>query len=499
MLPISGRAIVGDMRVPLLAALLSSPAGAAEPVGRWVWGDTHAHSGWSFDGCEDPDQLCASRGATPASDFFAVALENGLDFAALTDHAEAGAWSPDGADGDAFEIWQGQAAEGAGVLPILGYEWTGRRDDEKRGHPRGSHRTVLLDNPSSAGDASCEAARIAGFVLDGGARTGPDGIALYTGVEEDPVEQVSDLWRALDDAAEACPGLGWLTFAHHSAYTNPQVTDWSLRENRPDAENLIEIASEHGSSECVDTSRDGCDWWINQDQGYWPDGSVQAALEQGFMLGFVGGTDSHDARPGSLEDGPGPVAHLEDGEVRRQFARGAITGVFLEGDEGEGPPSLNALFDALNARHTVASTGPRPEMTVSALGADGQSYLPGEVLPPSAFPAELHLELGELDPTSTLISVSAIGPGGEILAESAENPWSMSWDGRPGDQVYLRLRFSRAEDGDEDRLWISPWFAERRCGCATGGGAGWWSALLAVSLVARARRRPGGPTFQCRP
>lgn len=480
------------MRALLTLGLLSGSARAAEPpAGRWVWGDLHAHSGWSFDGCEDAERLCAPRGAAPASDFFANAADQELDFAALTDHAEAGAWLAEGEGGAARDVWQGQvdavaAAQGGEVLPILGYEWTGRRADERRGHPRGSHRTVLL----GGADGACLEARVGGFALEGGARLAPDEVALYTAAEVDPVEQVSDLWRALDEAAEACPGLRWISFAHHSALVNPQVTDWNLKENRPDRESLIEIASEHGSSECLDVSSDGCGWWINEEQGYWPDGSVQAALAQGFALGFVGGTDGHDARPGSLEDGPGSVAHLEDGEVRRQLTRGAITGVFLEGDTaGEGPPALDALFDALDLRRTVVSTGPRPDLEVYALGDDGQIYLPGEALPPSALPAALHLDLGALEPGAALLAVSAIGPGGEILAESAESPFRMTWDGRPGDALYLRLRLSRADGDDEDRIWVSPWFVERRCGCATGAPGASNPALAAGLLSALARRR----------
>ena len=41
----------------------------------WVWGDLHAHSNWSYDGCEDPAALCAARGEAPAADFFQAADE----------------------------------------------------------------------------------------------------------------------------------------------------------------------------------------------------------------------------------------------------------------------------------------------------------------------------------------------------------------------------------------------------------------------------------------
>jgi len=105
-----------------------------------IWGDPHAHSNLSMDGCEDALNDCADRGTGPASDFFPSAVALGLDFAALTDHAEfVSRYSPTSADDDdddddehddaygpAMDLWQRTQdivaqAEGTDFIPILGY------------------------------------------------------------------------------------------------------------------------------------------------------------------------------------------------------------------------------------------------------------------------------------------------------------------------------------------------------------------------------------------
>ncbi|NOY27322.1 MAG: hypothetical protein GXP62_15755, partial [Oligoflexia bacterium] len=94
----------------------------------------------------------------------------------------------------------------------------------------------------------------------------------------------------------------------------------------------MEIYSEHGSSECWDDSLEGCGWAFNTAQGYHPQGSIQAALDHGYQLGFVAGTDSHDGRPGSIEDGPSHVAHWRDGlegGPQVQFTGGGVTGLLV--------------------------------------------------------------------------------------------------------------------------------------------------------------------------
>ncbi|MFT5680141.1 MAG: hypothetical protein ACI8RZ_001046, partial [Myxococcota bacterium] len=296
----------------IIGSMPASAQSAGIPDGGWYWGDLHAHSGLSWDGCEDWEADCATRDDTPGADFFDNAEAAALDFAALTDHAEADRLYPDGLSGDSLAIWDTQqalvqAAEDGPVVALLGYEWTAFREERQGNRLTGTHRTVLLADPDACADY-----RVAGWALPDGEKSHEVGAAVFIDEADDFAETPAELWQALSEADQTCASVRWLTYAHHPAYSVPQVTDWSLEENTPSSEQVVEIYSEHGSSECIDLTADGCDWRINTGQGYYADGSIQAALSEGYQLGFVGGTDSHDARPGSLDDGPSHIAHWLD-------------------------------------------------------------------------------------------------------------------------------------------------------------------------------------------
>ncbi len=449
----SGRILVSRSERPLI--LLG---------GRWYWGDLHAHSRWSNDGCEDPDELCGPRGDGPGEDFFANAGDAGLDFAAITDHAEWDWYWPDGAEGEPIPVWDGQAgtasdAVSGDVLPILGYEWSHGSESMEGVHRRGSHRTVLLSDPSA-----CESYRIGGLYAED-AWTPELGEWYFTADNERIAESVSNLWSALDEADTTCgTELRWVTFAHHSAYEIPQATDWSLSENLPERETLLEIYSEHGSSECYDTAVDGCSFGLNERQTYYPDGSAHSALDSGFTLGFVGGTDGHDGRPGSLDDGPGTVAWWRDSDgdglddtPTEQFGAGGLTGALVSG-----ALDMDGLFDALEARTTMATSGPRPALRVIASGASGALYGPGAVMPASDAPFLLFFVLDDRvdEHTGALFQrVDQMVTGGLLEESYTEQQLELVWNPEPGDWTYLRLRYTNT-DGSEGRVWLSPFFAE---------------------------------------
>ena len=414
--------------------------------GTWVWGDLHAHSRWSFDGCEDASAGCTPRGALPAGDFFANAVEEGLDFVAITDHAEADQWWPDGEAGVSLDIWAHQVeqvAEAQGVLPIIGYEWTGYGADDDQGRPRGSHRTVLLNQ-------GCAAARIGAFALEG-AKPSESGAGVFTQAEGATIRSApSGLWAALDEVT-GCDHLRWLSFAHHSAYRTPQANDWTVEENAPTREQVVEILSEHGSSECKDPTAPRCGWMVNEAGGHHPAGSVQVALEQGHQLGFVAGTDAHDARPGSVLDGPSSVDQLEGEGLHGQFGGGGLTGVFIQ--EGL---SIDTLFDGIQQRHTIATSGPRPStMEVWAEGQDGELYAPGTVAPAEAFPLAIHVDMK--------VGVPPSESWMELVHEGSPDPTpgigerSFVWDGSGG---WAYLRIGLVLNDEEHRVWVSPWFIQ---------------------------------------
>lgn len=445
--------------------------------GRWAWGDLHSHSNWSFDGCEASEAECAPRGERPAADWVAEAEAQGLDFAALTDHAEPDLVYLDGLTGPGLDIWDGQGAavaegrlrqsEGASwVLPLIGYEWTAT-GYSSAGAPTGGHKTVVF-----ADAQPCESYRIAGRLFEDGVYAAERGDAVYVQSRAQHVQRPASLWDALDQAElrPDCAATRWLSFYHHTAYQLPQWVDWTQAYAAPSRESVVEMYSEHGSSECMDLDDPTCAWRLNEASGYHLEGSVQAALAQGFQLGFVGGTDSHDARPGSVDDGAGAVAHWRDSDgdgetdtVIEQFAAGGLTGAWVAAG-AETPLEPDALFDAIEARQTAATSGPRPAVVAFAVDSAGGAHLPGAVLDGALGPFELRLSV----PDGDAVVVDRIDGAGRA-AESTGGSYAESWDGRSGEWTYLRLRYG--EGDGEERVWLSPWFVAAAADAEAAPGA----------------------------
>ncbi len=243
-----------------------------------------------------------------------------------------------------------------------------------------------------------------------------------------------------------CSDTRWLSFARHPAYITPADTRWIEPETRTPSDTVVEIASEHGSSECavLDGTDEGCPWAVNT--ATWnTEGTVHAALAEGERLGFVGGTDNHEASPGRLGEGPGHAGQFEDtdgdgvndGPVV-QFRGGAITGLFHSATELD----IDTVFDAIEARHTVAASFKPTRLGLRAR-IDGMAYLPGDDVPPGALGVELALEADGLEH----YELDLVDPlGGEVSSELAA-----------GDIRHVRVR--AWVDGEEERLRASPWFA----------------------------------------
>ena len=71
------------------------------------------------------------------------------------------------------------------------------------------------------------------------------------------------------------------------------------------------------------------------------------------------------------------------------------------------------------------------------------------------------LEALPLDDTTTGAAISRIdrlSNGGAIVDSVSDVIYEAAWSPDPGEYTYLRIRYT-LDDGTEDRVWISPWFA----------------------------------------
>jgi len=117
-----------------------------------------------------------------------------------------------------------------------------------------------------------------------------------------------------------------------------------LTYHEPILEPAVEVTSTHGTFE-----------WI-----------LEEALQHGYRLGFLGGSDSHTGRPGT--DHPG--------HQLRRYAKSGLTGVYAA------EVTLEAVLEALQARRCYATTGARIRVRTEADG-----HLMGEEYTASSPPA----------------------------------------------------------------------------------------------------------------
>ncbi len=429
-----------------------------------AFGDLHAHCNLSMDGCEDRDADCADREESAGVAFFAEAMANGLDFAALTDHAEYVTYHPDGSPLSAgTDIWDEQdrlvqEAEGVdGFVPILGYEWT---FDNKTGNGTfdGGHKTVIFD-----GTDICSDYRVAAPTISDAFNKNRNG-ELYVGPNPVLAEDVPSFWERLDEAADSCGEERLISFFHHTALSTPQPVDWAAEHNAPDEryETLVEIYSEHGASECADTEAEHCGWGLPEDSTYLgEEGSLQAALALGHRLGVIAGTDSHDSRPGSLGDGPSCTSYWRDEDGDGQDELNCLHyGGGLAGALYEAELTRESLFDALFARNTLATSGPMVSVRAAVLDSAGNVSLPGGTVDAEAGPHQVIVSVEESLDAATLLSIHLLDQDGATLAESLDELLEENLSLSSGDAVYARIRLQPEGVDDEARIWTSPFYAE---------------------------------------
>ena len=256
---------------------------------------------------------------------------------------------------------------------------------------------------------------------------------LLSSIDES-YDEAHELWAGLD-------GVRALTFAHHSA-GDPIPTDWS-QEPPPGLEPVTEIVSVHGSSESADSPGVVV-------RGAVEGNYVRDALDRGYRLGFVGSSDGHDGHPG--------LGHLAS-------PSGGVAAILADDATREG------IYEALRARRTYATNGPRIVVRASyagwPIGADipAAAAAAGEVGPIAGVPegtlvvrAVAPGEIARIDVISRQSATGAGAIAGEALCPERERECSLTVTlpaFRSGGYLYLRV-----VQADGGAAWTSPFFFE---------------------------------------
>ena len=256
-------------------------------------------------------------------------------------------------------------------------------------------------------------------------------VLLLSSIDE-RFDEVRELWSGLEGARA-------LTFAHHSS-GSPIATDWSF-EPPSELEPVTEIVSVHGSSE----SPDSPGFVV---RGALAGNYVRDALDRGYRLGFVGSSDGHDGHPGlaHLASPSGGVAAILSDDVTRE-----------------------AIYEALRARRTYATNGPRIVVRASYAGWPIGADIPaagaagGEVGPIAGVPERTLVaravapgEIARIEVIGRQGPAGAGGTMGEAQCSPGERECSLAValpEFRPGGYLYLRV----VQPGG-GAAWTSPFF-----------------------------------------
>lgn len=219
---------------------------------------------------------------------------------------------------------------------------------------------------------------------------------------KDVAPDTSALNRALADERA-------FTAPHHTSWTG---TDWDQYD--PAIQRQFELVSVHGLSERVGDQR-------LPSRGEHEDGFAVDGLKKGHRFGFIAGSDGH-----------GLLWHHGQGRRRDPWVQG-LSGVVVDRLDRE------ALFDAMYARRTFATTGP-PMRVHTSLEATTLKWD----------------TLG----TRELVSVTLVSDGVDVktLAVTGRNAHG-SWTVEPNAKShYIRVEQTSSDDVP-DLAWSSPVFA----------------------------------------
>lgn len=241
-------------------------------------------------------------------------------------------------------------------------------------------------------------------------------------------EDAGEVLSALDPSYESPPGL-WeglrdmrsLTVGHHPA-GGPIALNWDFAPD-PRLEPVVEIVSEHGSSEALDSPLP----LRSVFSGHF----VRDALDRGHRLGFIGSSDSHDGHPGCVRREPGEPCGL--------------AAILSEDRTREG------VLEALRARRVYATSGPRILLWIEL---DGQPM--GSIL--DAAPSrDLAVEVAG---TSAVSRVEIIRSGVVVESIAGDGRDEVGFERRLQDLRGGEYLYVRAVQDDGAAAWSSPFFFE---------------------------------------
>jgi hypothetical protein len=354
------------------------------------WGDLHGHSG------------AYACGVGTIDAYYQFARDTvGLDFCALTDHDQL-----PGLQHDLSDAWP-RIVDAARYynrphefVTVLGYEWTSM-EPQRNGLGYGHKNVYYLEDEGPL-------------------------LSCMNGRSDRPER----LWKRLK-------GIPAMAIPHHPATTRNWWTDWD--HHNPDYERLVEIYSCWGSSEC--SAQAGNPFPIRHGGGETPGRHVIDALERGYLLGFIGGGDTHDGAPGRS------YAH----RPRSEKEGNRWTGIYPAGLQAVWARELTreSLWEAMWVRRTYATTGARIVLEFSVGSAPMGSAI--QHWPGGAASFHARVEGTEDIAKAEVVRNGVVVETRRGRGRSLEFQWAR--DAQPGMGQYFYLRVTQV---DGHMAWSSP-------------------------------------------
>ena len=386
------------------------------------WGDLHIHTAYSMDAfvfatTQNPDAAYRFAKGEPRTlaGGEQVSLPRPLDFAAVTDHAEYfGVMSLCGAENSFIDYCKNLRAVSDGesrlgftefFLPEL-YKLRKICPDGQKNCRLAERK--LWQSTIDMANAHYQPCKFTTFVANEWSAS-PDGLHWHRNLiyasDQVPLNALNaidqpdkrDLWRALDQQCTADNGCDVLVIPHNSNLSmggtfNIENSSNADMQRQSHYERLLEIHQHKGQSECYPAAGftdEECSFEIalptpinlkygtgalaklsNDEAGNVSSGYARNILAKGlkhfsasglnpFQFGFIGSTDTHNARPGQTGelDWTGAIGGFDSTPERRNryvsFNPGGLVAVWAENNTRE------SIFAALKNRQTYATSGPR--------------------------------------------------------------------------------------------------------------------------------------------